>query len=87
MPALSAGAAVFSSNAGYQYKIFEDRSRSDFSDENQRDHLLTYGGSLFYDIMPHVSVGATVDYSKNRSNENVETYDNLVVSSGIYRSF
>lgn len=70
----------------YQYKAFEKRGVSD-SDEDQRDHLFIYGASVFYDVIPNVTVGASFDYRKNYSNENIERYDDYVISSGVYCYF
>lgn len=70
----------------YQYKAYEKRGVSD-SDEDQRDHLFIYGASVYYDVIPNVTLGASFDYRKNYSNENVEKYDDYVISSGVYLYF
>jgi len=73
-------------NFTYQYKAYSKRSVSD-RELDQRDHLFVYGGSLFYDVLPSVSIGTSFDYRKNHSGENVEQYEDYIVSSGVYCSF
>ncbi|MBL7069435.1 MAG: hypothetical protein ISS34_06215 [Candidatus Omnitrophica bacterium] len=70
----------------YQYKAYYKRSVSD-REFDQRDHLFVYGGSLFYDVIPQVSIGTSFDYRKNHSGENVEQYEDYIISSGVYCSF
>ncbi|NQT06903.1 MAG: hypothetical protein HQ575_05115 [Candidatus Omnitrophica bacterium] len=73
-------------NFGYQYKAYDKRSVSD-RQRDQRDHLFIYGGSLFYDVIPSVSIGTTVDYRNNVSYENDQQYEDLMISSGVYWMF
>ena len=73
-------------NLGYQYKMYENRNVSD-GDDNQRDHMLMGGLSLFYDITPTLSIGANFDYRRNISNEGNQKYEDFIISSGIYRKF
>ncbi len=74
-------------NFAYQYKAYIQRGVSDHPTEDQRDHLLMGGASLFYDITPKISLGTSLDYRKNFSNENEQAYEDYVVSSGLYYSF
>lgn len=73
-------------NFAYQYKAFFKRSVSD-NEFDQRDHLFTCGSSIFYDIFPSVSIGASFDFRKNLSNENEQKYEDFIVSSGVYCIF
>ncbi len=75
-----------SANFAYQYKAYDKRGVSD-SVVDQRDHLIMTGGSLFYDVIPTVSIGTSFDFRKNFSNENVQQYEDYIVSSGVYCSF
>jgi len=70
----------------YQYKAYFKRSVSD-NEFDQRDHLFIYGTSIFYDVIPAVSVGTSFDFRKNYSNENSEKYEDYIVSSGVYCTF
>lgn len=73
-------------NFGYQYKDYTKRGIT-ASDEDQYDHLFSYGGAVFYDVIPTVSIGTTFDYSDNCSNENSEQYEDILVTTGVYCSF
>lgn len=75
-----------SANFAYQYKAYNKRGVSD-NVFDQRDHLFIYGGSVFYDVIPSVSVGVSYDFRKNYSNENVQRYEDHIISSGIYCAF
>ena len=75
-----------SANVGYQYKRYDNRNISD-GDDNQRDHLIMCGASLFYDIIPNVSIGTSFDYKKNISNEGNQKYTDYIIYSGIYSKF
>jgi hypothetical protein len=74
-------------NGGYQYKSYRNRSLSDDGADDQRDHLIMGGASIFYDIMPNVSIGTSFDYRKNFSNEGEQKYTDYIVSSGVYARF
>jgi hypothetical protein len=73
-------------NLGYRYKTYENRNVSD-GDDNQRDHLWMGGISLFYDLMPGLSIGTNFDYRRNFSNEGDQKYKDFIISSGVYRKF
>lgn len=70
----------------YQYKAYEQRSVG-AQDFDQRDNLYIYNTSLFYDIIPAVSLGMSFDYRENNSNENQQKYEDYIISSGIYAVF
>lgn len=70
----------------YQYKGYNKRGVSD-NEFDQRDHLFIYGASIFYDVIPSVSIGTSFDFRKNHSNENVEKYEDYIISSGVYCTF
>ena len=73
-------------NFSYQYKAYDKRSVSgQYFD--QRDHLFTYGTTIFYDIIPSVSLGVSFDMLDNQSNENQQKYEDCIISSGIYAIF
>ena len=74
-------------NVGYQYKTYKNRIVSDQVHGDQRDHLLMGGASLFYDIIPSVSIGTSFDYRKNFSNENLQNYTDYIISGGAYCRF
>lgn len=76
-----------SANFGYECEVYENRRVSDRSDDDQVNHLLMGGASLFYDITPLISVGTSFDYRKNFSNEGVQKYTDYIISSGIYCKF
>ena len=74
-------------NFGYELETYENRRVSDRADDDQINHLLMGGASLFYDITPLISVGTSFDYRKNFSNEGVMKYTDYIISSGIYCKF
>jgi len=73
-------------NFSYQYIPYDKRSVSD-RQEKQRDHLFTFGGSVFYDITSNLTIGTTFNYRKNFSNEGVSNYRDYIISSGVYCRF
>ncbi|MBN1871101.1 MAG: hypothetical protein JW800_00860 [Candidatus Omnitrophica bacterium] len=74
-------------NAGYQYKSYDNRVVSDQDRGDQRDHLLSAGVSLFYDLNKNISLGTNFDYRKNFSNENSQKYTDYIMSCGIYYTY
>ncbi len=70
----------------YMHTSFYKRGISD-GDEDERDNLFIYSASVFYDVIKSVSLGLSFDYSKNYSNENMEQYEDFVVSGGVYCLF
>lgn len=76
-----------SANFAYQYKEYDSRGVTHRNDEDQTDHTFFYGGSLFYDVTPKVSLGTTFDFTDNISNENDEKYEDMIVTGGVYVSF
>ncbi|MFH1752691.1 MAG: hypothetical protein ABH875_00750 [Candidatus Omnitrophota bacterium] len=75
-----------SANFSYQYKAYDKRSVAG-KEFDQRDHLVTCGTSIFYDIIPSVSLGVSFDLMDNRSNENQQKYEDCIISSGVYAVF
>jgi hypothetical protein len=75
-----------STSFAYQYKAYDKRSVG-AQEFDQRDHLFIYGASLFYDIIPSISLGISVDLRENRSNENQQKYEDYIISSGVYAVF
>jgi len=71
----------------YQYRSYDQRSVSDRGYKDQRDHLFVYSATLFYDIFPSISIGTSMDFRDNNSNENQQKYEDFVVSSGVYCVF
>lgn len=74
-------------NVGYQYTRYKNRIVSDIVSDDQRDHLLMSGASLFYDITPVATIGTNFNYRKNFSNEGEEKYTDYIISSGLYVKF
>jgi hypothetical protein len=75
-----------SASFAYQRKMYTQRSVGG-QEFDQRDNLYIYGISLFYDIIPSVSLGTSFDYRENNSNENQQKYEDYIVSSGVYAVF
>lgn len=77
-----------SANFGYEYKAYRKRSQSDKLDHrNTREHIFSYGGSVYYDLTPKVSIGTTIDYIDYNSYENGDTFEDLTITSGVYCFF
>ncbi len=75
-----------STSFAHQYKWYDKRSVGG-QEFDQRDHLFIYGISLFYDIIPSVSLGTSFDIRDNQSNENDQKYEDYILSSGVYAIF
>ncbi len=70
----------------YQRKEYIQRSVPG-KEKDQRDNLYIYGVSLFYDIIPSISLGTSFDYRENNSNTNQQKYEDYIISSGVYALF
>ncbi len=73
-------------SGGYELSRYENRTLTD-RDQEQKDHLLTGGASLFYEITDAVTLNARYDYRRNMSNEGALSYMNHIVSGGVFYRF